>query len=43
VQESAHFLGWAPAVVDDQYQIEGVNSGRGSVTSRIHKLTIYRW
>jgi hypothetical protein len=43
VRESAHFLGWAPAVMDVQYQIEGANSSSGSVTSYIHKLTIYRW
>jgi hypothetical protein len=42
-RESAHFLGWAPAVVDVQYQIEGANKTSGSVTSYIHKLTIYRW
>ncbi len=43
VQESAHFLGWAPATIDVQYQIEGSSGGSGSVTSYIHKLTIYRW
>jgi hypothetical protein len=42
-RESAHYLGWAPAVVNVQYQIEGANSTSGSVTSYIHKLTIYRW
>jgi hypothetical protein len=41
--ESAHFLGWAPGVIDVQYQIEGSSKGSGSVTSYIHKLTIYRW
>ncbi|HXP07385.1 MAG TPA: hypothetical protein VN828_02765 [Acidobacteriaceae bacterium] len=41
--ESAHFLGWAPGVVDVQYQIEGSSKGSGSVTSYIHKLTVYRW
>jgi hypothetical protein len=29
--------------MDVQYQIEGANSSSGSVTSYIHKLTIYRW
>jgi len=42
-QLSAHFLGWAPGVMDVQYQIEGSSKGSGSVTSYIHKLTIYRW
>lgn len=42
-RESAHFLGWAPATVDLQYQIEGNNKGSGTVTSYIHKLTVYRW
>jgi hypothetical protein len=43
VKPSAHFLGWEPSVMDVQYQIEGSSSGSGSVTSYIHKLTIYRW
>jgi hypothetical protein len=42
-QLSAHFLGWAPGVIDVQYQIEGSSKGSGSVTSYIHKLTVYRW
>jgi hypothetical protein len=42
-RESAHFLGWAPGVVDVQFQIEGSSKGSGSVTSYIHKLTVYRW
>ncbi|HZD76808.1 MAG TPA: hypothetical protein VE218_07375 [Acidobacteriaceae bacterium] len=42
-RESAHFLGWAPGVVDVQYQIEGSSKSSGSVTSFIHKMTIYRW
>jgi hypothetical protein len=42
-QLSAHFLGWAPGVMDVQYQIEGSSKGSGSVTSYIHKLTVYRW
>jgi hypothetical protein len=42
-RESAHSLGWAPATIDVQYQIEGSSTGSGSVTSYIHKLTIYRW
>jgi hypothetical protein len=40
---SAHFLGWEPGVIDVQYQIEGANQTSGSVTSYIHKMTIYRW
>jgi hypothetical protein len=42
-RESAQFLGWAHGVNDVQYQIEGSSAGSGSVTSYIHKLTIYRW
>jgi hypothetical protein len=42
-QESAHFLGWAPGVFDVQYQIEGTSKSSGSVTSYIHKMTVYRW
>ena len=41
--ESAQFLGWARGVVDVQYQIEGSSKTSGSVTSYIHKMTIYRW
>ena len=43
VRESAHFLGWAAGGIDVQYQIEGASSGSGSVTSYIHKMTVYRW
>ena len=42
-RESAHYLGWEPAVVNVQYQIEGSNKTSGSVTSYIHKMTVYRW
>jgi hypothetical protein len=42
-RQSSHFLGWAPAVVNVQYQIEGSSTGSGSVTSFVHKLTVYRW
>jgi hypothetical protein len=42
-RESAQFLGWEPGVIDVQYQIEGANKASGSVTSYIHKMTIYRW
>ena len=40
---SAHSLGWGAGDIDVQYQIEGANSGSGSVTSYIHKMTVYRW
>jgi hypothetical protein len=40
--QSAHCLGWEPAVVNVQYQIEGSSTGSGSVTSYMHKLTICR-
>jgi hypothetical protein len=43
VHQSAQFLGWGAADLNVQYQIEGSSSGSGSVTSYIHKLTIYRW
>jgi hypothetical protein len=42
-RQSAHFLGWEPAVVNVQYQLEGSSTGSGSVASYMHKLTIYRW
>jgi hypothetical protein len=42
-RESAHFLGWEPGIIDVQFQIEGANKTSGSVTSYIHKMTIYRW
>lgn len=40
---SGQYLGWAPAVVNVQYQIEGSSKYSGSVTSYIHKMTVYRW
>jgi hypothetical protein len=41
-RQSAHFLGWEPAVVNVQYQIEESSTGSGPVTSYMHKLTICR-
>jgi hypothetical protein len=41
--ESAHSLGWAEGDMIVNYQIEGENAGSGSVTSFIHKMTIFRW
>jgi hypothetical protein len=40
---AAHFLGWAPGVTNIQYQIEGANKTSGSITTFLHKLTVYRW
>ncbi len=37
------YLGWQPGDINVQYQIEGNNKTSGSVTSYIHKLTVYRW
>lgn len=42
-REAAHFDEWAPGITNTQFQIEGTNSGTGSVTAYIHKLTVYRW
>ena len=41
--ESAHFLNWGSADLNTQFQIEGADTGSGSVTAYIHKFTIYRW
>jgi hypothetical protein len=40
---SAHYLGWEPGTFNVQYQIEGTSKSSGSVTSYIHKMTIYYW
>jgi hypothetical protein len=40
---AAHFLGWAPGVINTQVQMEGTNKTSGSATAYLHKLTIYRW
>jgi hypothetical protein len=40
---SAHYLGWEPGTFNVQYQIEGNNKSSGSVTSYIHKMTVYYW
>jgi hypothetical protein len=40
---AAQSLGWAGGTLLVNYQIEGDNSGSGSVTSYIHKMTVVRW
>ena len=40
---SAQSLGWAKGVLLVNFQIDGENKGSGSITSYIHKLTIYHW
>jgi hypothetical protein len=37
------WLGWAPGALLVNYQLDGAYSGSGSVTSYMHKTTIYRW
>jgi hypothetical protein len=36
-------LGWAKGDLLANYQVDGESSGSGSVTSYIHKMTIYHW
>jgi hypothetical protein len=36
-------LGWAKGDLLVNFQIDGENKGSGSITSYIHKLTIYHW
>ena len=40
---SALKLGWAKGTLLVNYQVDGQNSGSGSVTSYIHKMTFYHW
>ena len=40
---SAHYLGWEPGTFNVQYQIEGTSKSSSSVTSYVHKMTIYYW
>ncbi len=40
---SGHVLGWSAGTLLVNYQVEGENAGSGSVTSYIHKLTVFRW
>jgi hypothetical protein len=40
---SALSLGWAKGDLLINYQIDGEYSGSGSITSYIHKMTIYHW
>jgi hypothetical protein len=37
------WLGWAKGALLTNVQIDGNNSGSGSVTAYFHKMTIYRW
>jgi hypothetical protein len=40
---SAEKLGWAPGDLLINFQLDGANSGSGSITAYIHKMTIFRW
>jgi hypothetical protein len=40
---AAEHLGWQPGTLQVNYQMEGHNSGSGSITAYIHKMTIQRW
>ncbi len=40
---SEHSLGWSGGALVANYQIEGSSAGSGSVTTYIHKMTVYRW
>jgi hypothetical protein len=42
-RESARAIGWAPGVINVQFQIEGNNKTSGALTAYLHKLTVYRW
>lgn len=36
-------LGWAPGVLLLNYQLDGYNASSGSITSFVHKLTVFSW
>jgi hypothetical protein len=40
---SAEKLGWAHGDLLINFQLDGANSGSGSITAYIHKMTIFRW
>ncbi len=40
---SAESLGWARGDLLINFQLDGANSGSGSITAYIHKMTIFRW
>lgn len=40
---SAEKLGWAKGDLLINFQLDGANSGGGSITAYIHKMTIFRW
>ena len=40
---SARSLGWARGDLLINFQLDGFNTGSGSITSYIHKMTIFRW
>jgi hypothetical protein len=40
---SARSLGWAKGDLLVNFQLDGANSGSGSITAYIHKMTIFRW
>jgi hypothetical protein len=39
----AEHLGWQKGTILLNFQIDGANTGSGSVTAYIHKMTIFRW
>jgi hypothetical protein len=40
---SAEKLGWAHGDLLINFQLDGANSGSGSITAYIHKMTVFRW
>jgi hypothetical protein len=40
---SARSMGWQVGTLLLNYQLDGASSGSGSVTTYIHKLTVFRW
>lgn len=40
---SAEKLGWAHGDLLLNFQLDGANSGSGSITAYIHKMTVFRW
>ena len=40
---AAQKLGWALGDLLVNFQLDGENAGSGSITSYIHKMTIYSW
>jgi hypothetical protein len=40
---SARSLGWEKGTLLINFQLDGYNHGSGSITSYIHKMTVFRW